>query len=269
MFDSTPIRSNTNREVKRVRAALRGKQPGLLALEGERLVQDALASGLRPELILCDEAHLALAEAWHAAGLDARLASDSVLASLSELSSAPGVLALVPQPEERAFDASLLDAADPLLVVVAGIADPGNLGALARTAEAAGAAGMLVVQGGCKPWNPKALRGSMGSLLRLPLFEMRDCAAAWDALCAAGFVHVLANTRGGLEPRVLDWGGKLALWLTSETGEWPAELRERSSAPDARCVTIPLAPGVESLNVTSAASVLLFAAGRTGTGERG
>jgi TrmH family RNA methyltransferase len=262
-----PIRSNTNPLIKRVRSAVRGKERGVLVLEGERLVGDAIEAGLVPELVLCSES--GRAAELQAAGIEVRLATDSVLASLSDLSTSPGILALLPQPARRAFGADALADPQALVVVAAGIADPGNLGALARTAEAAGASAMLVIDGGCRPWNPKALRGSMGSLLRLPLFEMSDCATAWDALASAEFTHVLAHTRGGQEPGQLDWSGRRALWLTSETGEWPADLTQREAAGGALRVTIPLAPGVESLNVTSAASVLLFAAGRTGAQKHG
>jgi len=269
MLDPTPIRSNSNSKPKRVRAALSGKERGFLVLEGERLVQDALDSGLRPEFMLLAEDQLERAAELHAAGHEVFLASDSVLASASELRQSPGILALVPQPARREFKPSAIGGANALAVVVAGIADPGNLGALARSAEAAGAACMLIVDGGCRPWGPKALRGSMGSLLRLPVFELASCSAAWEALDAAEFGHVLAHTRGGDEPGQLDWSGRRALWLTAETGDWPSDLLEREAGSGAQRVTIPLATGVESLNVTCAAAVLLFAAGRTGAASEG
>ena len=150
--------------------------------------------------------------------------------------------------------------------MVCGVQDPGNLGAIARTAEAAGAVGLVIVAGGCRPWSDKALRGSMGSLLRLPVWEVSTGIDAWRGLRGRGFRHVVAATRGGCTPGELDWSGPVALWVPSETGGLPADVETaRASEPgDDLAVTIPMAGAVESLNVSVATGVLLFAAGRTG-----
>lgn len=142
-----------------------------------------------------------------------------------------------------------------LVAVAAGIGDPGNLGALARAAEAAGASALVVTGSGCSPWNEKALRGSMGSLLRLPVAVVRE--GVVDALARLSFRQVRAATRGGVSLDAFNWSGPVALWLSSETGALPPE------AETFEGVSIPMARGVESLNVAAAAAVLLFAAGRT------
>jgi TrmH family RNA methyltransferase len=195
------------------------------------------------------------------AGLDVRAVQASVLAGASALESSPGCLALAREPEARPL-AGLALGPDALLVAAAGIQDPGNLGALARTAEAAGAAALLVTRGGCRPWNAKALRGSMGSLLRLPVIEIEPARSSVAELSALGFRHVCARTRGGRRFDELDWSGRIALWLAAETGGFPGELARAAEAFEG--VSIPMHGAAESLNVTAAAAVLLFAAGRSG-----
>ena len=149
-----------------------------------------------------------------------------------------------------------------LVLVVCGVADPGNLGALARSAEAAGASALAVVRGGARPFTARALRGSMGSLLRLPVIEAADPTALAETFTSSGLRQVAAATRGGQAFDEADWSGPLALWVAGETGALPAV------ASTFQAVTIPTAGAVESLNVSVAASLLLFAAGRNRENEQ-
>jgi TrmH family RNA methyltransferase len=267
VHDTDPIRSAQNPLVQRVRALRRGTQRAgtgsTLLLEGDRLVDDALRAGLAPEVVLIGAERAERARELAARGVAVRLVDDSLLADLSSLRSGPGCLALVPEPAPRGVEL-LSRSGDALVVVAAGLQDPGNLGALARACEAAGVAALVVTGGGCRPWNEKALRGSMGSLLRLPVLELAAPGEAIAALEAAGHRSVFARTRGGADPERFDWAGRVALWVASETGRMPDEverLAQRSSG-----VTIPMEGEVESLNVTAAAAVLLFAARRARLG---
>jgi TrmH family RNA methyltransferase len=257
--DAATIRSSANPLLKRVRAAAAGRGAGELLLEGDRLVDEARRAGLALEVVLVAEARTARRAELERAGLAVRPVRAELLAAAGTLESGADCLALAPAPRARALD-ELPDAPGALLVAAAGIQDPGNLGALARTAEAAGAAALVVVRGGCSPWNPKALRGSMGSLLRLPVLEPAPEPALVEELTARGFRHVAARTRGARAHDAFDWSGRVVLWLTAEHGGFSGELARAAAAFEG--VSIAMRGAAESLNVTAAAAVLLFAAGR-------
>ncbi len=260
-----PITSAANASVKRVRNVAAGKEPGVLLLEGERLVRDALQADLAIELLLVASDRESLAKELAEAGYWPLLVEPELLGRIGKLKSSDGVLALGVAPlcaaleDEGELGSLLSETPDALLLVVCGVTDPVNLGALARSAEAAGARAMVFVQGsGVSLWNPRTLRGSMGSVLRLPVFTAESAQQAAALLTAHGVRIVRGATRGGASYRTLDWQGAVALWVGGEVGE-VSELEAQFES-----VTIPMAAGAESLNVTVASSLLLFAAARTG-----
>lgn len=254
-LDLDVIRSKHNPALKRVGAILAGKELGGLVLEGDRLVDDALRAGHGVELVLVAADRVERAKELADRAGSVRLVEPGLLDRVSALRTSPGVLGVTTVP--ASLDPAELEATgDGLVLVVAGMADPGNLGALARTAEAAGARAILCLDGGASPWNPKALRGSMGSLLRLPVAFGQHATRVAGMLAEGGWRSVTAATRGGARPDAFDWSGDVALWVTGETGAAPDEVTGFQG------VTIPMAGDVESLNVTVAASLLLFAAGR-------
>lgn len=251
-----PIRSTSNSLVKRLRAVARGRDRDVVLLEGERLVLDAIQTGTPIELIAV-RAGSAEAGLTPPAGTLLVEIDASIFGSLGSMKTTPSVLALAQPPQPAAWE-ELCGRADALVVVVAGIQDPGNLGALARTAEAAGASGLVILGGGCRPDHPRALRGSMGSFLRLPFRAEESPAVVLRALEEHAVRSLRAATRAGVDMNRADWSGRVALWMSAESGDAPPEFE---SLPG---VTISLASGVESLNVTQAAAVLLFAANRNG-----
>lgn len=255
MADMPVIRSRNNVWIKRVSGVLAGRDRAELVLEGERLIDDALAAGVEFIAVLVAERREERALELERRGIAVVRVADELLDRVSALKTPQGSIALIKTPREKGVGELHLSS-DALVLVVAGLADPGNLGALARSAEAAGAALLCAIAGGASPWTEKALRGSMGSLLRLPVVSFASAGAASSELAEHGFRQVRAAARGGLAPARFDWSGRIALWIGSETGALPSvcESFER--------VTIPMRRQVESLNVTVAASVLLFAAGR-------
>jgi len=146
-----------------------------------------------------------------------------------------------------------------LVLGVQGVQDPGNLGALLRTAEAAGVSGVFLTEGCCDPFNPKAVRAAMGSLFRLNLQNDISWREALTWLVDRKVPSMALMPRA--EKNIFDLGkGPMALWVGSE-GDGLAE--ELAVACEGK-VRIPMAGPVESLNVGAAAAIALFYKGFQG-----
>lgn len=258
------IASRQNAVVREYRALAATPDPSgaRLLLDGLHLIQDARQAGLVFESIAIaarqyddDGAAARLARALDDGRTDVIVADAPVLDAMSPVRSPSGVVAIARRVPLS--PATVCDAAD-FVIVACDVQDPGNLGSLARAAEAGGAGGLLVCGDSAHPFSWKALRGSMGSLLRLPVATTASAAAAFDCLHAAGARTVAAVPRGGHAPDAVDWRGPVGLLLGGEGAGLPPAVAE---ACDAR-VTIPMAAPVESLNVAVAGAVLVYAARR-------
>lgn len=258
MADRREVTSSKNPAVQQFRAAAAGELDGLLLAEGVRLVGEALAAGMRVVTA-------AVSPRLHDQALRTQLqqragqfleCSDELLARMSALDTPQGVAVLLERP--RIAEPALLGARTPLVVAAAGVRDPGNLGSLLRTAEAAGASGCVTLRGGADPFRDKAVRGSMGSVFRLPVVHGWEV----DALLAFARRHrlqvVVADGAGDRMHTDVDLKRPSLLAVGAEAAGVPKEL---SAAADVR-VRIPLQEPVESLNVAVAAGVLLFEARR-------
>lgn len=254
MENDDVIRSRTNSLLKRVGSVVVGKTSDWIVLEGDRLVDDAVAANFDLEVVLVAEDREDRAGELAAAGQSVRRIERELLQRVSALETSPGILALAPRPSTPPLS-SFSAKTTPRLLVVAGLQDPGNLGALARSAEAADFCALIVVQGSARPFGPKAIRGSMGSLLRMHVGEFASADEVANHLRESGVRQICAATRGGTNWREFDWSGPLAIWVNGEKGERLESMNSFES------VSIPMAGAVESLNVTVATSLLLFAAG--------
>jgi RNA methyltransferase, TrmH family len=231
-------------------------------LEGIKLIEEALAAGLTlveaaagPSLAESERGGRLLAE-LSARGVSVRALSADLLASLSEVETSQGVLALVRRPtfaEDRLYAGPA-----PLVLVAVGVQNPGNLGGLLRTAEAAGATGTYLCTGCADPFSWKALRGSMGSAFRLPHLRGLEAPEALRRLHQRGLATIAADARGEAVYDRLDLRGPVALVMGAEGSGLPAELAARV----AHRVRIPMHGAAESLNVGVAAGILLFEAAR-------
>jgi TrmH family RNA methyltransferase len=262
MDESAPITSRSNALVQRARRVVAGDESGFMALEGDRLVDDAIRARHALDVVLVAHDRVDRARELERGGQRVQLVDEAILQQVSSLHASPGILAIAPIPASVDLAAMPLDART-LILVVAGIADPGNLGALARAAEAFGATALVAIAGSASPWSTKSLRGSMGSLLRLRVASGRTAESCSELLARRNVRQVGAATRGGVDPAKLDWKGPIALWITGETGIAP------QMGAKLELVTIPIAGEVESLNVTVAASILLFSASRSRVGAHG
>jgi TrmH family RNA methyltransferase len=181
--------------------------------------------------------------------------SSDLVSSLSETEASQGLLALARRPR---FAAEAVFRGTPLVLVADGVQNPGNLGGLLRTAEAAGASGAYVTEGSADPLSWKALRGSMGSAFRLPHRRGLTAADAIARLRKRGLAIVGTAAEGGTPYADADWRRPLALLLGNEGAGLPEAVRRQADS----VVSIPLWGPVESLNVGVAAGLLLFEAAR-------
>ncbi|HHI79647.1 MAG TPA: RNA methyltransferase [Planctomycetes bacterium] len=249
------IRSARNAKLKILREAREGGE--LLVAEGVRLVGDGLAAGLRPVALFVapglERSELGRGLLEELRGRPLHELSDEVLAKVSRLKTPQGVLAVFERPrfEDEAFFAG----EGAFLLVAAGVRDPGNMGALVRVAEAAGAKGVLVCEGSADPFRDKALRGSSGSAFRLPLRAGIAPAALVAMLRARGGTLLGLDAHEGEDLFEADLGpAPRAYVLGGEGAGLPGALADQLD----RKLRIPMAPSVESLNVSVAAGIVLF-----------
>src|SRR5580700_7019724 len=277
------ITSRENRWLKRFRAALRGTGPvedEPIGVEGPKLVEDALLSGLEAEaLLVCESAEPALnvilsAASTSEAGIPrSRIlrTTDKLFASVAGTETPQGIAALFRKPDWQ-FEDVLRGAADengvrfaasPLVVVMAGVQDPGNVGTIVRSAEAFGATGAVTTRGSADPWSPKAVRASAGSALRLPVLRGLAVPVLLAQLRVAEVKVMAASSHATTEQdseaqAVADLRDPVAIFIGSEGAGLPPEVEH---AADAR-IAIPIAESVESLNAGIAASIVLYEAAR-------
>jgi TrmH family RNA methyltransferase len=256
---STPVISSRQHPlVARFREAARGGAGTPLLLDGPRLVLEALGADI-PILDVAmtsesaDRAEMAQIRRRVPA---THLVTAQVMDALSPTRTPAGVVALADRPASR--EEELFRGPAPLVVIAVDVQDPGNLGAILRTAEAAGASGVIATAGGADPMGWKAVRGSMGSVLRLPVLRVADAEAAL-AVAHRNGLRCAAAVRDGGEPMdSATLAGPLAIVVGGEGSGLSVETIEAS---DLR-VSIPMAPQVESLNVATAAALLVYEARR-------
>jgi TrmH family RNA methyltransferase len=221
-----------------------------LLLDGAHLVNDARSSGLEFETVAVAASRLTsqteeglLAQRLEREGIDVIEASDAVFDALSPVKSPSGIVAIAGRKGSTAAEICALPEA--FILAAIDVQEPGNVGALISGVSAS-------------PFSWKALRGSMGSVLRLPIAAGLTTHEALTLMRKSGVRTIAAIARGGQDPDAVDWRGKAALLLG---GEGPGLTDEAIALCDAR-VTIPMAGGVESLNVAAAGAILVYAARR-------
>lgn len=254
------ITSRQNSVVTTFRDVARGDATRLL-LDGPHLVADALAAGWHLEHVIMaadreDDQELApLAAQAEGAGTDVALGSAPVMAAVSPVRSPSPIVAIALRPE---LSDRMYRTPHPLVIIACDVQDPGNLGAMIRVAEGAGASGFVAAGQSADPFGWKALRGSMGSALRLPVALQDDVPRAVDEARRYGCRILASVPRGGTLLFKADLTGGTALLIGSEGGGLDRRLED---AADER-LTIPMAPPVESLNAAIAVAVVVYEARR-------
>jgi RNA methyltransferase, TrmH family len=253
------VESRQNARVKELRAGLsRGVRTvhNHIAVEGLHLVQEAVKSGLNLDTVFLQEGNEELLQQFPSGSAEVLILTEDVFLSATVTEHPQGVAALVGAPQftvQTMFPTAPGPA--PLVVIAAGLQDPGNLGTLVRSAEAFGATGMILLPGTVSLWNAKTLRASSGSAFRLPVLAL-TADAAFTALHDQGVRIFAAVARDG--DSEADLRGPSALLVGNEGSGLPEAWIAQA---DAR-VTIPFTGAVESLNAAIAGSVLLYDAMR-------
>jgi RNA methyltransferase, TrmH family len=258
------ITSRDNSLLRLARSVRDGKMQEFMFVEGMRLCEEALRSGLEIEAVIVSDE---LAGKEKAADLISKLGevssrvatvSEKLLESISYTKTPQGIIVLTERPNsgQEHFAAKQKDPV--LIVIMHRINNPVNVGAILRTAEAAGATGAIATQNTSDPFSPKSLRGAMGSAFRLPVWfgPTYDEAVAW---CSQQEIQtVCAHVHASTSYHEVDWKYPSALIVGPES----SGLSREEIALANRAVRIPMQAESESLNVAVATGVLLYEAAR-------
>jgi TrmH family RNA methyltransferase len=231
------------KEVLRLRRSAQRRRSGLFVAEGRREVERAMAAGLAVRAVYVARE---LIDDWRGDGFIE--VTPRVLAHMSYRAEPEGVLAVVEAPHRE------LPPEPSLLLVAVGIEKPGNLGAMARTADAAGADALLVGDARVDPWNPNAIRASTGAVFTLPIVEV-----ALEELESLSLQKVAATLGAPTTYAQADLAPPTAILIGAEDEGLPDRWREVADVE----VEIPMRGATaDSLNASAAAAILLFEAVR-------
>jgi TrmH family RNA methyltransferase len=253
------ITSRQHPIVKEFRELARGGGD-LMLLDGWHLLQEAASAEIAVEKIaICgppSSAEQLVVDRLRRHGAQIVDVSGTVLNALSPVNSPTGVVASARRP--TVAKTAILQPAPALVLAATGLQDPGNAGAIIRSAAAAGATGVVLDEGSADPWGWKALRASMGSAFRTPVLRTRMLANMTREWRAAGLRIVATVPRAGTPMHDLDFTRPMVLLLGGEGAGLPDAM---VTGADWR-VSIPMRGGIESLNAAVAAAVLLYEAHR-------
>jgi TrmH family RNA methyltransferase len=253
------ITSRQNPLVRRCRAIADG-DPQLMLLDGWHLVADAFATGLPLEMVAVRadfaEAHAADLNAMSRRGVSIAEVSASVMDALSPVRTPSGIVAIANRP--TVHPRALLEPHPALVVAGIGVQDPGNVGALIRSADAGGGTGVWLDRGSADPFSWKALRAAMGSAFRLPVLREADthpCLVGWRE---QGLSLLASEPESGVDLYEVDLTGPLVLLVGAEGAGLPPAILDAADLQ----VRIPMRARVESLNVAVAAALFVYEAAR-------
>ena len=253
------IASRQNPIVERFRAAARREHDDVMLLDGVHLVREALSADvrIREAAVAVDAAAnpeiAQLLARLEANGIETVSAIAPVMAALSPVRSPSAIVATADRPDH----ANAMYKEQPLVMIAVDVQDPGNVGAIVRVAEAGGATGVVAAGDSADPFGWKALRGSMGSALRLPIAIAKGN-VRFNDVRTRGCRIVATSPHRGRSLFECSLKGPIALVVGGEgSGLTAAQLSEADEV-----VTIPMQSPVESLNAAVTAALLVYEARR-------
>jgi RNA methyltransferase, TrmH family len=246
--------------IKEIRELRDKPQANLLFLEGPHLVEEALKANLEIRTLVLSKAlkpqNSDVADRAQKAAKETVTVPDDVFESISDVDQPQGLLAIA---SAKAWSWTDITTRHPApVLIVEGVQNPGNLASILRTAEAAGAAGLITTQGTARLNSPKALRAAMGSSLRFPCLEHLEANEINDKVSHAGYRLYATGVNGTSTCWETNWTNACAVVLGQEgagvSNQWTPFIHDT--------ISIPMRGNVESLNVAAAAAVLLYEAFR-------
>lgn len=253
------ITSRQHAIVKTFRAVARGSHSQML-LDGWHLLTEAVDTGVTVDTIAIagdpTPTQRRMLDRARAGGADIIAVSAKVIDALSPVRSPSAIVAIARRPDVAM---SALQSPSPALILaIAGVQDPGNVGAAIRSAAGGGATGVVCDYESADPFGWKALRASMGSAFRLPVRRVEQMRAAIDEWRTAGLAIVATTPRGGQSIYDMDWRRPTVMLMGSEGSGLTTSLSDTADAT----VSIPTRASVESLNVAVSAALMIFEAQR-------
>jgi RNA methyltransferase, TrmH family len=260
------LTSPSNPLIKALKSLERKKdraETGLFLAEGARIVGEGLARGWTPEtvVIAADVAArpqiAALGKAAEAAGARVVFAAERLMSKITQKDNAQSVVAAFRQRHLPLAQLAMPSGTAPLFVALYEVRDPGNLGTILRTADCAGASGVILIGTCCDPYSFEAVRASMGSLFDVP-FAYADFAAFDRWRHANGLSLTAASVNGTMRHDVAPLAGPSIILMGNEQAGLPPEV-------EAACdhlALIPMRGGADSLNLAQASAVMIYEAWR-------
>lgn len=228
------------------------KENGLFVLEGLRICFDAYDNGILFDKLIVSNTALEKypndIESLSEKASECYKIPDNLFKKISDTSSPQGIIAVAKIPSSN----SAVINTNGRYIALENIADPSNLGAVARTAEALGVSGIILSHGGCDPYSPKALRASMGTLLRLPVIVLNDFANSLKATHLKTYSCVVDSTAKSINDVSLGDGSVLII------GNEANGITDETKLLSDEQITIHMSGKAESLNAAVAASILMW-----------
>jgi TrmH family RNA methyltransferase len=254
------ITSRENRRLVAARAARDGRAHGQIFIEGKRLVQEAVRSNIEIDECFVSDGIGDQGILDTMAGGTTSMAElpERIFRSIADTKEPQGVIAIARRPKTGREMIAIRDGHLPLVIFLDEINNPSNLGAILRTAEAAGVAGVIISRGSADAFSPKALRGAMGSSFRMPVWDNADFGEILDWARTARLSVCAAVADSAKNYTTVDWKKPRLLIFGSEAhGLISEQLKDVDET-----LAIPMSQNVESLNLAVAAGIILFEARR-------
>lgn len=261
MIRLTGSKNQIIKEVRALKSKSSRDERGLYFIEGTRFVSEALKEQIAIRYFVISDTFSSGKENSLLLSAISNLPSqcyvvpDELFNSISDTKTPQGVLAVIELVRNQLKGSKLPEG---LLVILDSIMDPGNLGTIIRTADAAGCAGVVIPEGCVDLYNPKVLRSTMGSVYHVPVFHSGSISEALDTAKGQGFLLCASHLEGSVSIYETDLSKNVALIIGSEAQGICEETRKRADA----LIRIPMQGRAESLNASIAAGVMIFEAMR-------